>query len=130
MIDGDTARCLTSRNRQTGFVGTSKAPFYDWEWRKCATIFSRPNLIRLPDGRFIATVALTGEKNTTAVCWFDPKAGTLTKAAELSSTYAATYSGLALDGGHLWVSHYGKKDGKMGIYLSQFKLPEPNRPIR
>lgn len=128
VFDGDTAYCLMSRttnavNFQTGFVGTSRFPFTTWEWKETEATFSRPNLIRLADGKIIASVGLIGkEKSRTALCELDPATGKLKELLELPTDGKAIATGLVLHDGHLWVSYHVKKDGKASVYLTKVKV--------
>ena len=98
-----------------------------------------PHMIRLPDGRLIASgrehVAAknpaTGQvvRATRTSLWqVDLDAGRLTKILELPSGGDTSYPGLVWHDGHLWISYYSGHEGddshaKTAIYLAKVAIP-------
>ena len=84
-------------------------------------------MIHLPDGRWVAGVRLYSPRAHTALCWIDPKAGTMKKFLDLPSGGDTSYAGLVMHQGLLWVSYYSSHEGKSSIYLARVKLPDATR---
>jgi len=126
-LDDGTGLCLLRRDGQppTALLGTSRPPYRAWQWKDLGVRVGGPNLMRLPDGRFVAGARLHGEKVRTGLCWLDPHAGTLTEFLTLPSGGDSSYPGLVFHDGLLWVSYYSSHEGKSSIYLAQVKLPPP-----
>ena len=124
----DTAFCLIRLNPVPGYktdhahLGTARPPYTHWEWKDLGARVGGPNLILLPDGRFVGSARLYDSRRRTALCWIDPKAGTLTEALTLPSGGDSSYCGLVLHDGLLWVSYYSSHEGKASIYLAKVKI--------
>ncbi|MCA9081801.1 MAG: exo-alpha-sialidase [Planctomycetaceae bacterium] len=119
-----TALCLLRRETgsKTGMLGTSRAPFKQWEWKELDQRIGGPNMIELPGGHLLAAVRLYSPKTRTALCWLDPAAGTLTEALTLPSGGDTSYAGLVLHEGQLWVSYYSSHEEKTAIYLARVRF--------
>lgn len=121
----DTAVCLVRLNNMPGattdhaHLGMARPPYTRWEWQDLAARIGGPNMIQLPDGRFVAAVRLYDKERRTALCWLDPWAGKLTEALALPSGGDSSYAGLVLHDGLLWVSYYSSHEGKASIYLAK-----------
>jgi len=128
-LEDGSALCLLRRDGQppTALLGFSRAPYRAWQWKDLGVRVGGPNLIRLPDGRFVAGVRLHGDKVRTGLCWLDPEAGTLTELLTLPSGGDSSYPGLVFHEDLLWVSYYSSHEGKASIYLAKVKLPAPTR---
>lgn len=120
----DSVYCLLRQDGvpKDGLIGKSKPPYTDWTWKSLGTKIGGPDMIRLPDGRFIAVVRLYDAAVRTAVCWLDPETGTLTEAVALPSGGDTSYAGLVWHDDMLWVSYYSSHEGKTGIYLSRVRF--------
>jgi len=124
----DTAFCLLRLSYMPGprtdhaHLGVARPPYTRWEWKDLGARIGGPNMIQLPDGRFVAGVRLSDKKHRTALCWLDPKAGKLTEFLALPSGGDTSYAGLVLHDGLLWVSYYSSHEGKTSIYLAKVKI--------
>jgi len=124
----DTALCLLRLNDVPGaktdhaHLGVARPPYTRWEWKDLGAPIGGPNMIQLPDGRFVAGVRLYDKEVRTALCWLDPKVGKLTEFLALPSGGDTSYPGLALHDGLLWVSYYSSHEGKTSIYLAKVKV--------
>ena len=105
-----------------GWVGRSRAPYTQWAWQELGQRIGGPNFIRLPNGRYVAVVRLYDKKVRTAVCDFDPVAGTLTERLALPSGGDTSYAGLVWHDKQLWVSYYSSHEGKTNIYLARVRV--------
>ena len=81
-----------------------------------------PDMIRLPDGRFVAVVRLYDGSVRTSVCWLDPEQSTLTDALKLPAGGDTGYAGLVWHEGLLWISYYSSREGKTSIYLAKVRV--------
>ena len=119
------ALCLLRRDgpEPSAQLGTAGPPYTEWSWRDLGVQVGGPNVIRLPDGRWIAGVRLYDGGARTAICRLDPDAGTLTELLALPSGGDTSYPGLVWHEGALWVSYYASHEGKTSIYLARVALP-------
>ncbi len=106
--DSDRCHCLLRRDAgsQTGQWGTSLPPYTQWQWQDLGVRIGGPQMIQLPDGRFVAAVRLYDDRVRTALCWVDPKTAQLTEFLALPSGGDTSYAGLVWYDDHLWVSYY------------------------
>ena len=124
-LEDDSALCLF--RHETGdkmaFLGKANPPYDKWTWTKLNKRIGGPNMIELPDGRFVAVVRLYDSPVRTSLCWLDPDKGTLTEALRLPSGGDTSYAGLVWHGEMLWISYYSSHEGKTSIYLAKVKIP-------
>jgi len=125
-LEDDTCLCLLRRDEKpphtNGLLGTAKPPYTQWTWQDLGARIGGPNMIRLPDGRFVAAVRLYDKPVRTGLCWVDPGAGTLTEFLTLPSGGDTSYPGLVWHDGLLWVSYYASHEGKTSIYLAKVRF--------
>lgn len=127
-FDEDTCFCLLRRDGKpnTALSGTSQPPYTQWEWKDLGVRIGGPQVIRLPDGRYLAAVRLYDAPVRTSLCWLDPRAGKLTECLKLPSGGDTSYAGLVWHDGLLWISYYSSHEGKTSIYLAKVKVkPAP-----
>lgn len=122
--DEDMCFCLLRRDSHgaTAQLGTARPPYTKWSWQDLGVRIGGPKMIRLPDGRLLATVRLYDKKVRTSVCWIDAQKGRLTELLTLPSGGDTSYAGMVLHEGLLWVSYYSSHEGKTSIYLARLKL--------
>ncbi|WP_442505642.1 sialidase family protein [Novipirellula sp. SH528] len=123
-LPDDTAYCLLRQDGtpNTANLGTSRPPYTEWDWKSLDIRIGGPDMIRLPDGRILATVRLYDKKVRTSLCWLDANAGQLTEALALPSGGDTSYAGMVWHDDHLWVSYYSSHEGKTSIYLAKIRL--------
>ena len=143
-----TAYCLMRRDpaadTPTGsaLLGTAAPPYREWTWKDLGVRLGGPNLLRLPDGRFIvAGRRYTGPWNPaqgqvggpfrTTLWWLDPVQGKLTEMLRLPSGGDTSYPGLVWHEDQLWVSYYSGHEqndshAHPAIYLARIRF-ETNR---
>ncbi len=124
IFEGDTCFCLLRRDGtpNTALIGTSQPPYNHWDWKDSGVRIGGPQMIRLPDGRYIAAVRLYDTPVRTSLCWLDPRAGRLTECLKLPSGGDTSYAGLVWHEGLLWISYYSSHEGKTSIYLAKVKI--------
>ncbi len=127
-LPDETCYCLLRQDGKpnSGYIGESLPPYTDWTWKKLGVRIGGPNMIQLPDGRFVAVVRLYDEKQRTSVCWLDPETGTLTEALKLPSGGDTSYAGMVWHDDMLWVSYYSSHEEKTAIYLAKVKFEKNN----
>jgi len=123
-LEDDTCLCLLRRDgeKSSAQLGRAKPPYTEWTWKDLGTRISGPQLLRLPDGRFVAGGRLYGKGVRTSLLWLDPKTDTVTEFLKLPSGGDTSYPGLVWHDGLLWVSYYSSHEGKTSIYLARVKL--------
>ena len=119
------AFCLLRRGgaASTAALGKSRAPYRGWSWTGLKAGIAGPNLIRLPDERFVVSGRMIGDNVRTSLAWLDPEAETLTEFLTLPSGGDTGYPGMVFHDGLLWVSYYSSHEGRAMIYLAKVKLP-------
>jgi len=128
-LTDDTALCLLRMNSMPGaktanaHLGVARPPYVHWQWKDLGGRIGGPNLMALPDGRWVAAVRLYDKRVRTALCWLDPQAGKLSEFLALPSGGDSSYAGLVLHEGLLWVSYYSSHEGKTSIYLAKVRIP-------
>jgi hypothetical protein len=126
----DTALCLLRLNSVPGaktvygHLGIARPPYNQWTWRDLGVQIGGPNMIELPDGRFVAVVRLYDLPVRTSLCWLDPEKGTLMETLRLPSGGDTSYAGLVWHEALLWISYYSSHEGKTNIYLVKVKIPQ------
>lgn len=120
----DTCYCLLRRDGKpnTALLGVAQPPYTKWEWKDLGRRIGGPNMIRLPDGRWVAAVRLYDGGARTSLCWLDPQAGKLAEFLKLPSGGDTSYAGLVWHDDLLWVSYYSSHQGKTSIYLARVRL--------
>ena len=123
-LPDDTAYCLLRQDGKPNFgsLGTSHPPYTKWDWKSLGVRLGGPDMIQLPDGRFVAVVRLYDAPVRTSLCWLDPENGTLTEALKLPSGGDTSYAGLVWHDGLLWISYYASHEGKTSIYLAKVRF--------
>ena len=141
--------CLQRCDAKTGLkgrVGVSLPPYEEWTWSGLGYTIGGPDLIRLPDGRFVGAGRLydrgeaePGSPNDgfvirTSLGWVDPDAGTFTEFFMLPSFgWDTGYPGLFWHEGVLWVIYQSKDIGDVysdvsAIYMARLVLPDRQTP--
>jgi len=120
-----SALCLLRRDEgtKTAQLGLAKAPFQEWTWKDLGVQIGGPHLLRLPDGRILASGRRHEKGAHTALMWLDPAAGTAVEFLKLPSGGDTSYPGLVWHDGLLWVSYYSSHEGRTSIYLARVKIP-------
>lgn len=114
---------------RNGWLGLSRPPYRDWDWRPQSMRLGGPNFIRLPDGGLIGATRgyLPANKYVTTIVRLTADGGT-TPLVTLPSGGDTSYPGLVLRGDRLLVSYYSSHEGKSGIYFATLNLSELMRP--
>lgn len=104
-----------------GWIGSSRPPYTNWQWKETRHRLGGPNFIRLPDGSLWAAGRSYpgGAKTVVARMARDRYEPVLT----LPSGGDNSYPGLVWHDGLLWMSYYSSHEGKSAIYLAKIKLP-------
>lgn len=121
-----TAWCLLRQDGRpnTGLIGKSVPPYREWSWKPLGVRIGGPHMVRLPNGRFIATVRLYDGGARTSVCEIEPEAGRLSELLKLPSGGDTSYAGQIWHDGQLWISYYSSHEGKTSIYLARVRFED------
>ncbi|MBN1903414.1 exo-alpha-sialidase [Candidatus Sumerlaeota bacterium] len=122
-LEDDTALLLIRSEGDNAVLGTARPPYANWEWKDLKRRLGGPQMIRLPDGRFVVGGRLYEERARTSLLWLDPDKGTLEEFLTLPSGGDTSYPGMVYKDGMLWVSYYSSHEGKTSIYLAKVKFP-------
>jgi hypothetical protein len=107
----------------TAFLGKSRPPYTDWEWRDLGMHVGGPNFIQIPSGQWIAAGRFFDSgKPTTKLALLDVEKNTIKPILTLPSGGDTSYPGLVWHDDMLWVSYYSSHEGKASIYLAKVKL--------
>ena len=119
-----TCLCLLRRDSHTRSAqfGTAKPPYTKWAWKDLGVQIGGPKMIRLTDGRLLATVRLYDKRVRTGLCFVDPKAASIKEILTLPSGGDTSYAGMVVHEGLLWISYYSSHEGKTSIYLAKVEL--------
>ena len=117
--------CLLRRDGDAASakLGTAMPPYTQWDWKDLKVKIGGPQMLLLPDGRFLAGVRLYDGKVRTSVAWVDPEKGQLTEFATFPSSGDSSYPGMVWHEGQLWMSYYSSHEGKSSIYLARLDVP-------
>ena len=120
----DTAWCLMRRDGSdsTAQLGTAQPPYDTWTWKDLGVRVGGPQILRLDDGRLLATVRLYDGKVRTSICEIVPTAGTVTEKLTLPSGGDTSYAGMVLEDDILWISYYSSHEGQTCIYLAKVRV--------
>jgi hypothetical protein len=123
-LEDNSALCLLRHETgdKMGQLGTAAPPYTEWKWRDLNHRIGGPNMLQLPDGRFVAVVRMYDRRARTSVCWLDPKNATLTEALTLPSGGDTSYAGMVWHDGLLWISYYSSHEEKTAIYLAKVRF--------
>ncbi len=105
----------------TAWIGSSRAPYQEWQWASMGHRIGGPNFIRLPEGDlWAAGRSYPGERKTVlarlTLTDYQPK-------LTLPSGGDTSYPGLVWHDGLLWMSYYSSHEGQTSIYLAKIRLP-------
>ena len=119
--DKGTAYCLL---RCTGpaQLGIAKPPYKEWTWKVMSAPVGGPEMIQLPDGRFLGGGRLYDGRQRTSLFWINPESAELTEELTLPSGGDTSYPGFVLKDDILYVSYYSSHEGKSSIYLARIKI--------
>lgn len=118
--ENDVAYCLL-RCQGPAQIGIAKAPYKKWTWKKTETPIGGPEMIQLPDGRFLGAGRLYDGGARTSLFWVDPETAKVTEIIKLPSGGDTSYPGFVLKDGILYVSYYSSHEGKTSIYLAKVR---------
>lgn len=120
----DTAYCLL-RASGPSYFGISKPPYTDWNWVKTGVPVGGPNMIRLPDGSWLAAGRRHSKDGAkTTLWWVDPNVGRLTAALDLPSGGDCGYPSMVWHNGFVWVSYYSSHEGRTSIYFAKVSVSD------
>ncbi len=119
--------CLQRRDApspdNTAYLGVSRPPYTTWQWHDLGMHVGGPNLICLPDGRWIAAGRFFSDnKPATELAALDVDKNSIKPILKLPSGGDTSYPGLVWHDGLLWVSYYSSHEGTAKIYLAKVKM--------
>ncbi len=105
-----------------GWLGVSKPPYTDWEYKELDRPLGGPNLVQLPNGRWLA--ATRGARQKMLIALLEVDSAKLTRVIELPSDGDCSYASLVVepDKQRVLVSYYSSHEEKTAIYLAVLRL--------
>ena len=122
--DKDTAYCLHRRdgNPNSAYLGSARPPYEKWQWKDLGVRIGGPNMIQLPDGRWLGAGRLYDGGARTELFEIDVQQGSIQSLLRLPSGGDTSYPGLVWHDNLLWVSYYASHEGKTSIYLARVQV--------
>lgn len=122
--DDGTCYVLLRRDGQPGSAlwGKAAPPYDNFEWKDLGVRIGGPEMLQLPNGRFLATVRLYDNRHRTSLCWIDEQQSRLEEVLTLPSGGDTSYAGMVLQDNIVWISYYSSHEGKTNIYLAKVKV--------
>ena len=126
-LDDGTMIAMSRRVGESpqGWIGRSQPPYTHWQFHPSNKAFGGPNLIRLPNGDWLAGSRGYDQRPYTTVLWkLDVDAARFENLLTLPSGGDTSYPGLVIDedANRLLVSYYAGHEGKTAIYLAALRL--------
>ncbi|MBL4885007.1 MAG: exo-alpha-sialidase [Planctomycetaceae bacterium] len=120
-----SALCVIRRDGKPNdaLLGTSSKPYTQWSWKSLGMYVGGPQMIKLPDGRFVVAGRDLRGGAKTKLWWLDPNKAELKEIIALPSGGDTSYPGMVYHNNELWVSYYSSHEGKTSIYMARVKLP-------
>ena len=110
---------------KNAWLGTSRFPYSDWNWKPLNHAIGGPNFILLPDesiwvaGRLIFTTPYAELEKTFAGYIEQDR---VTPLLLLPSGGDCSYPGMVYHEGNIWLSYYSSHEGKASIYLARVAI--------
>lgn len=126
-FDNDGCAYVILRRDSDSFsaqLGTSKAPYTQWQWRDLGFYLGGPNMLMLDnENALLAGRVLYKNKLVTAILNVALQSAKVTPLAILPSSGDNSYPGMVMRGNNLFVSYYSShQDHQAHIYLAQLTL--------
>jgi len=121
-----TALCVIRRdgNPNDALLGKSLKPYTKWTWTSLGMYVGGPQMIKIPDGRYVVAGRDLKGGAKTKLWWLDPIKSELTEIIALPSGGDTSYPGLVYYNDELWISYYSSHEAKTSIYMARVKLPK------
>ncbi len=105
-----------------GWLGLSKPPFTDWEYKELDRALGGPNIVQLPGGRWLGASRGAGKKML--IFLLEVNQAKVTPVIELPSEGDCSYAGLVVEPEkqRVLVSYYSSHETKTAIYLATLRL--------
>ncbi|HOO56192.1 MAG TPA: hypothetical protein PLN69_05165 [bacterium] len=124
MADGEMLVLMRRESEgASGYLGRSKYPYTEWEWKDTGFRVGGPNFIELPDGRLLIGTRKYGDFNIrSTVLLTSDRDGNVRESIKLPSGGDCSYPGMLIHDDTLWVSYYSSHESKASIYLSRIPV--------
>lgn len=106
----------------SSFLGKSKPPYKDWDWKKTGLQLGGPEFIQDGNGKFlIGTRSFREGKSHTSLVSMDTS-GNFKNIIEFPSGGDTGYPGMVIYKDSLWFSYYSSHEGKSNIYFTRIPI--------
>ena len=103
------------------WIGTSQAPYTDWQWTQVPQKMGGPNFIRCSNGTLWAS-ARGQYQGTPGTVLARMTTTSYEPVLRLPSGGDCSYPGMVEHEGLLWMSYYSSHEGKTSIYLARLEI--------
>lgn len=111
---------------KAAWIGESRPPYRDWNWRPAGLFIGGPNFLELPGGALVAGGRqMHPAPQGPRMFLGRMTAGAVTPELTLPSGGDCSYPGLVWHEGFLWASYYSSHEGRSAIYLAKVRVPAP-----
>ena len=104
------------------WIGTSQAPYTDWQWTQINYPMGGPNFIRWSDGALWASARGRHPEGGAATVLARMTPTSYEPVLWLPSGGDCSYAGMVEHEGLLWMSYYSSHEGKTSIYLARIAV--------
>jgi hypothetical protein len=102
-----------------GMLGTSKAPYTDWEWQKLNFELGGPNFDRIPINKILIATRLKDDNGSYTALVLGEKGKEFKEVMRLPSGGDTSYAGMFTISGFVWLSYYSSHEEKTSIYFAR-----------
>ncbi len=107
-----------------GMIGTSKAPYTDWEWEKLNFQLGGPDFEIVPIDKLLVGTRMHDENGAYTALLMGKISEPFKEVMRFPSGGDTSYPGLLSYGGYVWFSYYSSHEGKASIYYT--RIPYAN----
>jgi hypothetical protein len=114
---------IGANSDRQAWIGESRAPFTQWNWKPAGLFIGGPNFVLLPNGTMLAAGRQMNPAPAGPKTFIGPMTlEAVTPELILPSGGDTSYPGLVLRGDTLWMSYYSSHEGKSAIYLARVRV--------
>ncbi len=113
-----------------GLFGISRPPYKRWSWTKTDCPIAGPNLILLPNGKWLAGGRVYQPQEHLQLGRVDVSSGGYLPILDMPTSGDCSYPGFLLYKDKLWVTYYSSHDGPASFYLAQLKIKPIHNTVK
>lgn len=122
----DGTAILLARRENKGYIGISKTPYINWDWKEINTYIAGQDFL-IDDNRLVLATRMTQNIGSWTVIWFGNESGNFSWCYLLpygcNTNIDTAYAGIIDEKNEYWVSYYAIDNGKKpSVFLA--KIPK------